>query len=47
LVEIKIQNQQNVSEFFRAKKYKRLGPFSYGENYLFVPEEHDIVFETR
>jgi len=47
LVEIKIQNQQNVSEFFRAKKYKRLGPFSYGENYLFVPEEHDIVFEPR
>jgi FkbM family methyltransferase len=47
LVEIKIQNQQNVSEFFRAKKYKRLGPFSYGENYLFVPEEHDMVFEPR
>jgi FkbM family methyltransferase len=47
LVEIKIQNQQNVSEFFRAKKYKRLGRFSYGENYLFVPEERDIVFETR
>jgi FkbM family methyltransferase len=47
LVEIKIQNQQNVSESFRAKKYKRLGPFSYGENYLFVPEEHDIDFELR
>ena len=47
LVETKIKNQQNVSESFRAKKYKRLGPFSYGENYLFVPEERDIVFETR
>jgi len=43
LVEIKKQNQQDVFKFFIVKKYKELGPFSYGENYLFVPEERDIA----
>jgi FkbM family methyltransferase len=45
LVEIKIQNQQDVFKFFKVKKYKGFGPFSYGENYLFVPEERDIALK--
>jgi FkbM family methyltransferase len=43
LVEIKKQNQRDVFKFFKVKKYMVLGPFSFGENYLFVPEERDIA----
>jgi hypothetical protein len=27
-----------------AKKYDRLGPFSHGQNFLFIPEEQFMKF---
>jgi FkbM family methyltransferase len=40
LVEVLGANRENVFEFFGTKKYDRLGPFSHGQNFLFIPEEH-------
>ncbi len=46
LVEVKDVNKENVFNFFRTRMYKFLGPFSYGENYLFIPEERDMGFAS-
>jgi FkbM family methyltransferase len=40
LVEVLGANRENVFEFFGTKKYDRVGPFSHGQNFLFIPEEH-------
>jgi FkbM family methyltransferase len=40
LVEVLEVNRKNVFEFLMAEKYNRLGPFSHGQNFLFIPEEH-------
>jgi hypothetical protein len=40
LVEVLEANRKNVFEFLMAEKYNRLGPFSHGQNFLFIPEEH-------
>jgi FkbM family methyltransferase len=43
LVEIKSKNQEDIFEFFRANRYKVLGPLTFSENYLFMPVERDYI----
>jgi FkbM family methyltransferase len=44
LVEVLEVNRKNVFEFLMAEKYNRLGPFSHGQNFLFIPEEQLMKF---
>ena len=44
LVEVLEANRKNVFEFLMAEKYIRLGPFSHGQNFLFIPEEQFMKF---
>jgi FkbM family methyltransferase len=44
LVEVLEANRKNVFEFLMTKKYDRLGPFSHGQNFLFIPEEQFMKF---
>jgi len=39
IVEIKNINTSSVLNFLKSMRYNFLGPFSYGENYLCIPEE--------
>jgi hypothetical protein len=43
LLEIKSKNQEDIFKFFRAYRYKVLGPLTFPENYLFIPEERDYI----
>jgi FkbM family methyltransferase len=43
LLEIKSKNQEDIFKFFRANGYKVLGPLTFPENYLFIPEERDYI----
>jgi FkbM family methyltransferase len=42
LVEVLDANRKNVFEFFTTEKYRPLGPFSHGQNFLFLPEEQFV-----
>jgi FkbM family methyltransferase len=44
LVEVLEANRKNVFEFLMAEEYNRLGPFSHGQNFLFIPEEQFMKF---
>ncbi len=43
LLEIKSKDQVDIFKFFRAYRYKVLGPLTSPENYLFIPEERDYI----
>jgi hypothetical protein len=43
LLEIKSKNQEDIFKFFRAYRYKVLGPLTFPENYLFIPVERDYI----
>ena len=43
LVEVKSKNQEDIFKFFRANRYKVLGPLTFPENYLFIPVERDYM----
>ena len=42
LVEVLDANRKNVFEFFTTEKYRLLGPFSHGQNFLIIPEEQFV-----
>jgi hypothetical protein len=43
LVEVKSKNQEIIFKFFRANRYKVLGPLTFPENYLFMPVERNYI----